>query len=426
MEGASLLIDIIKDQVTPVLGCSESVAVAYAVATAKEALGGEVDNVEVVVDLKIYKNSFGVLIPGTDTKGLPMAVALAITGGKSRYKLEVLKDITEADLAAAMELLNRGSIEVTADKDVRGFFIEAVVSGPGGNVRVIIKDKHDNITLIEKVFQKPKKIAENGPFLKDHIKAFSIAELVTFADKVNLEDLDIVLSGIDMNKKIAQAGLEHRPGIGLGHMLHHDESDFGQYAKSLTAAGCDARMAGYPLPVMSCFGSGNHGLTAFLPIVAVGEKRQCHEDRIVRAITLSLLVTIYIKSYTGTLSPVCGCGVAAGIGASAGITYVLGGDVEQIKIAINNMIGGLPGMLCDGAKSGCSFKLSIAVGAAVEAALMAMDGVAIPPSDGIVDEAVEQSIVNLGIVSTNGMENTDEVMLDVMMAKAHSRAHLSS
>lgn len=229
-----------------------------------------------------------------------------------------------------------------------------------------------------------------------------------------------------MNKKIAQAGLEYRPGIGLGYMLYQDETDFRQYAKSLTAAGCDARMAGYPLPVMSCFGSGDHGLTAFLPIVAVGEKRQCPEERIVRAVILSLLVTIYIKSYTGTLSPVCGCGVAAGIGASAGITYILEGDVHQIKIAINNMIGGLPGMLCDGAKFGCSFKLSIAVGAAVEAALMAMDGVAIPPSDGIVDEAVEQSIVNLGRVSTDGMENTDEVMLDVMMAKVNSRAHLSS
>jgi len=193
--------------------------------------------------------------------------------------------------------------------------------------------------------------------------------------------------------------------------------DYKDYAKYLTSVASFARMSGYPLPVMSCAGSGNHGLTAILPVVAVGEKKRLDPDKLIRGVALSLLVTIYVKSFTGTLSPVCGCGVAAGVGASAGITYILGGSIEQIEGAIKNMIGTLAGIICDGGKPGCAFKLSVSVDAAIECAMMALNDVVISSDDGIVDETAEKTVYNLGKVSTEGMATTDEAILGVMMGK---------
>lgn len=220
-----------------------------------------------------------------------------------------------------------------------------------------------------------------------------------------------------MNKKMAEAGMDSKYGRALSGGTLIDEMNYREYAKYLTAVASYARMSGYPLPVMSCAGSGNHGLTAILPVVAVGEKKGISYDKIVRAVTLSLLVTIYVKSYTGTLSPVCGCGVAAGVGAGAGVTYMLGGNLEQIEGSIKNMIGTMAGIICDGGKPGCAFKLAISVDAALESALMALNGVVISPDDGIVDETAEKTIQNLGKVSTDGMINTDETILEVMLGK---------
>ena len=184
-----------------------------------------------------------------------------------------------------------------------------------------------------------------------------------------------------MNKEMAKAGISSKYSKALSRGISNKDMNYKDYAKFLTATASYARMTGYPLPVMSCAGSGNHGITAILPVVAVGEKKQLDEEKIIRAVTLSLLVTIYVKSYTGVLSPVCGCGVAAGVGASAGIAYLLDGNLEQIQGAIKNMIGTLAGIICDGGKPGCAFKLSISTDAAIESALIAFNGVVISSYD---------------------------------------------
>jgi len=420
MEDKSQLLDILKDQVKAALGCTEPIAVAYAVAKAKEVLGEVMESLEIKVDRNVFKNAMGVFIPGTDRKGIKVAAALAIIAGKSEYGLEVLKDITKDDLKKAMYLIEEEIIELSIKKDVKGLFIEVTAYGDENNVKVQVQGKHDQIVLIEKN-GKEVLYKEDKPEQKlntiNPIKSFTIADLVDFIDEVGLDKLTVVMEGISMNKTIAQAWAKQKPNLEKNMVTAYENKDFKEYAKLLTIAACDGRMSGFPLPVMSCSGSGNHGIAAILPVVGVGEVKGKSEEMITRAVALSLLVTIYIKSYTGALSPVCGCGIAAGVGASAGITYILGGNMKQIEGCIKNMVGGLAGILCDGGKPGCAFKLSISAGAAVEAALMALNDTFISADDGIVDITAEKSIQNLGRVSTEGMLDTDETILEVMMGK---------
>ncbi len=417
---SKLLLDILKDQVTPALGCTEPIAVALAVAKAKETLGDTPKRIEIKVDRNIFKNALAVGIPGTDEKGLYIAVALALIKGKSEYKLEVLKEITEEDVSKAKEIVSKNIIYVTIAEDIVGLYIEAVVFGQHGKSRVLIKDKHDNIVLVEKndeVVFKKEEAKTNKVSLKENIKELSMKDLKDFADTVDLNQLELVAQGINMNKEMAKAGISSKYSKALSRGISNKDMNYKDYAKFLTATASYARMTGYPLPVMSCAGSGNHGITAILPVVAVGEKKQLDEEKIIRAVTLSLLVTIYVKSYTGVLSPVCGCGVAAGVGASAGIAYLLDGNLEQIQGAIKNMIGTLAGIICDGGKPGCAFKLSISTDAAIESALIALNGVVISSYDGIVDNTAEKTVQNLGKVSTDGMATTDEAILGVMLEK---------
>lgn len=414
------LLDVLKDQVTPALGCTEPIAVALAVAKAKETLGSFPDKIKIKVDRNIFKNALAVGIPGTQEKGLHMAVALALVVGKSEYGLEVLKDVTSEDVLKAKKLMKKNIVDISIADGIVGLYVEVEAFSKSEKSKVVIKDKHDNIVIVQKndraIFEKSE-TSQNQVSLIQSMKEMHIKDFVEFVDQVDIKDLSLVEKGIEMNKKIAEAGMTSKYGRALSRGVSIQDMDYKDYAKYLTSVASFARMSGYPLPVMSCAGSGNHGLTATLPVVAVAEKMNIDREKLIRGVTLSLLVTIYVKSYTGTLSPVCGCGVAAGVGASAGIAYILGGNIQQIEGAIKNMIGTLSGIICDGGKPGCAFKLSISVDAAIECAIMALKDVVISSIDGIVDETAEKSIYNLGKVSTEGMATTDEAILGVMMGK---------
>ncbi len=415
-----ILLDILKDQVTPALGCTEPIAVALAVAKAKETLAHIPNKIKIKVDRNVFKNALSVGIPGTEEKGLHIAAALAMVAGKSKYNLEVLRDITKDDILQAKEIVKNDIIDVVIAEGIIDLYIEVEVTGCQEVAKVVINSKHDNIVLIEKNGQtvfKREEIRANDISLMDSIKKTSVKGLVEFIDQIDIKQLDLVNQGIGMNKKIAEAGMKSKYGNILSRGISAHDMDVSDYAKYLTATACYARMSGYPLPVMSCAGSGNHGLTAILPVIAVGEKKQVDREKLVRAVALSLLVTIFVKSYTGILSPVCGCGVAAGVGASAGIAYVLNGGLLQIEGAIKNTVGTLAGIICDGGKPGCAFKLSISATAALESAIMALNDIVISADDGIVDVTAEKTIQNLGKVSTEGMKNTDETILGVMLGK---------
>lgn len=419
MEHATL-INILKDQVKPALGCTEPIAVAYATAKAKEVLENKIEELEIKVDRNIFKNAMGVFIPGTNKKGLKIAAALAIVCGNSDYKLEVLKNVSDLDVAKALNIIDNGKIHVSINKDSKELYIEIIARNHQDCARVLIKGKHDNIILIKKnkeiIYQK--ECTDEITFdVREAIKKYRIKDFINFANTVDLNKIDIIHKGIMMNKNLSDCRLNESSGVKFYQQPENIEGNFKEYAKILTFAACEARMLGYPFPVMSCAGSGNHGLNAILPIVAVGEAKKIDYEEVQRGVVLSLLLTIYVKSFTGVLSPMCGCGVAAGLGASAGIVYVLKGNSTQIEGTINNMVGGLAGMLCDGGKPGCAFKLLISVNTAIEAAMMALSNIFLSPDDGIVDKTAEDSIKNLGNVCTNGMDNTDEVILEVMMEK---------
>jgi Uncharacterized conserved protein len=419
MKNNELLIRILKDQVVPALGCTEPTAVAYATAKAKELLEEEVEHLDIYADRNILKNGKEVGIPGTNEKGIVVAAALALVVGKSEYKLEVLREVTNERLEEAIKLIDKNIFDLKLKKDTVGLYIEVVAKGKNNTSRVVIKKTHMNVVLVEKngqcISSQNEEQVNNKPSLRDRIREFTIADLKEFVDTVDYNSIQFIKDGIVMNRRMADDAMKYNLGIGLGNMFKNQKSDIEQYAKAITSAASEARMSGHPLPVMSSAGSGNHGLVAVLPIAVIGEGLKLEEEKIIRSVTLSHLITVYIKTYTGALSPVCGCGVAAGVGASAGLSYLLNGTLVQIGGAIKNMIAGISGMICDGAKIGCSYKLAIAVNAAVDASKMANNNIFIPSGDGILDESVEKTIQNLGRVSNEGMSNTDDIILDVMM-----------
>lgn len=421
-----LLTDILKNQVTPALGCTEPGAVAYAVARAKEILGSEIKKLNLEVDKNILKNGYSVGIPGTSEHGILFAAALSLVIGKSDYVLEVLKDVDTDSIDKALQIVSSNIVSLNLNSENKGLYIKAEAIGDNDTATVIIRNAHTNIIYESKNNEILMNKDENAPTekinstiseIKYEIKNFTIDELITFVDTVPIEQISFIQTGIDMNLRIADVGLKENTGVGLGTYMYKKASDDFTMAKAYTAAASEARMSGYLMPVMSSAGSGNHGLVAIIPISYIGNKRSISSEKILRAVTLSHLVTIYVKVYLGALSPVCGCGVAAGVGCAAGLTYLLSGNHNQIKGSINNMIAGVSGMLCDGAKLGCAYKLSISVDAAVDAAKMALENIYIPEDNGILGSTPEKTIQNLAKVSNIGMNNTDSVILDVMVNK---------
>lgn len=420
-----ILIPILKDQVKPALGCTEPVAVALSAVRAKEILGAPVEKIYITVNSNVLKNGMGVGIPGTEERGLVFAVALGLLVGKSEYGLEVFKDVKDDRVQEALALEKSGIIDVQLDPDALTLLIDAQAFGDGHEARVTIKNSHTNIVHeskdgqllldkeIEAVQDKTKEAAQKE--IKYEIQKFTVDELIDFAATRPIEDLTFIREGMEMNLTLAEVGIAKDLGMGLGKYLHSNITDLNSKAKAYTAAASEARMSGYPLPVMSSAGSGNHGLITIIPLSIMGQELGLPEEKIIRSITLSHLITIYVKSLIGSLSPICGCGVAAGLGFASGHTFMQDGDYDQIKKAISNTIAGVTGMICDGAKLGCAYKLAISFDAAISASEMALNNIYVPLDNGILGETVEQTIQNLAVVSNIGMAETDRSILDIML-----------
>lgn len=423
------LVDILKAEVKPAVGCTEPVAVALACAKAKELLGEEIVKHKVLVSPNVYKNAMCVGIPGTDRLGLKIAVAMGFVGGKSEDGLTLLEGLTDEQVKESERYVDENPISIEPLETKEKVVIEVRLEGKNNTSRVIIKTKHDNfvflqangLVLLDEVDGFAEKAEAQTTEKKENIMdTITIQEIVENVENMNLEDIKFLLDGVTMNMDMAKYGLENEIGIGVGRGIKEsmEEGLLGDgimtEAMLLTAAASDARMGGAKLPVMSSNGSGNHGLTAILPIVAYSLKYPQSDEKLAKALAISHLVTAYVKNFTGRLSAVCGCGVAASTGASAGIAWLMDGKINHIYGAIENMIADLSGMICDGAKAGCALKLSSAASAAVQSAVIAKQGYAVPPLNGIVGTQVEQSIQNLGRVSDKGMQITDEIILNVM------------
>ncbi len=428
--------DILKIQVAPALGCTEPVAIALGAAAAGALLHGEeITSVEVSVDPNIYKNGMAVSIPGSGgLSGLDTAAALGLFGGDPALRLEVLETVDDQAVSRALKFIEGGNVKVNLLADRRGLYIKTVVRAGQRQAESVIQDIHDNIVSLT-LDGKPVKKA---PFMREQaeetdkgdlqameqwLKERRVSELLELVDGMDSQDRDFIKEGVDVNLRLADYGLKHGSGLGVGRTLERlvrqklIKRDMILAARILTSSASDARMAGVKLPAMSSAGSGNHGLTAVLPIWAVKDYVECYMRTVIEAICLSHIITAYVKAQTGRLSAVCGCSIAAGAGATAGITYLLGGDMTHIAGAIKNLTEDLAGVICDGAKAGCSLKLSTAAGTAVQAALFSLQGVYVQPTDGIIGLSPEQTMQNIGTLSTEGMIETDRTILNIMLNK---------
>ncbi len=424
------IIETLRAEVKPAMGCTEPVAVALAVAKAKELCqydeSGDSDGLEIVVTVSpnIFKNGLSVGIPGTDQVGLVLASALGFTSGHSANGLEVFKDVNENEISNAMQLINQKKIKLSITDTDQKIYIEAVVQDGEKFGRAIIKVRHDRFVHLESHmglhYTDTLSDSDSSQPSNNPLYALPIYELIQHIEKLPFKEIAFLLEGYEMNGKIAQYGLSKPCGMSVGLTLQNNtdkgilSDDLMNRAMILTAAASDARMSGVSLPVMSSNGSGNNGITALMPIVAYASTIPTSDDALARAAAISHIVNSVIKSNIGRLSALCGCGVAAGTGAAVALTWLMGATKEQLEGAVQNMIANTTGMICDGAKVGCSLKLATSASAAVQSALLAIGGVIVPSGNGIIGPTADATIVNLGALSRNAMDKVDQVILSVM------------
>lgn len=418
------IISLIKREVVPAIGCTEPIAVSLAVAKAREVLGSLPDKIIVHLSANVFKNAMGVGIPGTDMTGLFIAIALGALAGKSEYGLEVLRDITQADVESGKKIIEEKRIEIRLKENApEKLYIEVECFNNNKKSCVIIAGTHTNFTHIshnEEVLLKNDNHSHSSS--NDDTPELTLRKVFDFATTTPFEEISFILEAATMNKTVAEASLKGNYGHQLGKMLKN-KFDKGFLRDSVytrilsyTSAACDARMAGVKIPVMSNSGSGNQGISATLPVVIFAEENKKSEEELARALILSHLTAIYIKMNLGRLAALCGCVVAA-TGSSCGITWLMGGSYEQVCFAVKNMIANLTGMVCDGAKPSCSLKVTSGVSTAVFSALMAMDDIYVTSLEGIIEDDVDKCIRNLAQIGSVGMNETDKLILEIMTNK---------
>ena len=418
------IINLVKREVVPAVGCTEPIAVSLCVAKATETLGCVPQKIDVLLSANILKNAMGVGIPGTNMIGLPIAVALGALAGKSEYNLEVLKDITPSDVERGKKMIEDKVININLKKDINEkLYIEVNCQAGDDTACAIIAGSHTTFIHIAKnndvLYQK--QVSSNSHLATDE-PVLNMRKVYEFATETPIDEISFILEAGRMNKSAAEQSLKGSYGHCLGKTLLGSQerrimgNNVFSDILSYTSAACDARMAGAMIPVMSNSGSGNQGISATLPVVIYAEENVKTEEQLARALMLSSLTVIYMKQSLGRLSALCGCVVAA-TGSSCGITYLMGGSYQQICFAVKNMIANLTGMICDGAKPSCSMKVTSGASTALLSAMMAMEQRCVTDLEGIIDNDVDQCIRNLTKIGSEGMSQTDELVLGIMTSK---------
>jgi len=419
------IIALINREVVPAIGCTEPIAVALCVAKATETLGCKPEKIQALLSANILKNAMGVGIPGTGMIGLPIAIALGAIVGKSEYQLEVLKDSTPEYVEEGKKMIDSQAINIGLKYGIEEkLYIEIICEAKGKKATAIISGGHTNFVYVacgEEVLLN-KQAASTKEVATDDV-TLTLRKVYDFATTTPIEELKFILETRNLNKQAAERSFKGNYGHQLGKTLNYQRNEnlmMGDntftHILSYTSAACDARMAGAMIPVMSNSGSGNQGITATLPVVVYAEDNHKSEEELTRALALSHLTVIYIKQSLGRLSALCGCVVAA-TGSSCGITYLMGGSYEQITFSVKNMIANITGMICDGAKPSCALKLTSGVSTAVLSAILAMENKCVTSVEGIIDDDVDQSIRNLTRIGSQGMNETDKLVLDIMTSK---------
>lgn len=410
---------ILRQELIPAMGCTEPIAVAYAAALARKTLGCLPEQVEVKASANIIKNVKSVIVPHTGgLRGIEAAAAAGIVAGQADQQLQVIAQVSDSQIAAIKAFLEQDCCRVEQSEKPYVFDIQVQVSGGGHTAFVEIAGNHTNVICIRRDAdtQMQQEYEEKADAGTADYGRLSVERIVEFADTVRIEDVQETLQRqIDYNLAIAQEGLAHDWGANIGSILLQAYGDsVHNRAKAYAAAGSDARMNGCELPVVINSGSGNQGLTASLPVIIYAQERKATREQLYRALVVSNLVTIHLKTGIGRLSAYCGA-TSAGCGAGAGVTYLYGGRFHEIAHTIVNAVAINSGMICDGAKASCAAKIASAVEAGLLGMQMQMHGSQFYGGDGIVVKGVENTIRNVGELARVGMCETDRTIIHLMV-----------
>lgn len=421
------LIELIKHEVLPALGCTEPISLAFASAVATQYIDkSKIKKIEAFVSPNLMKNGMGVTVPGTGMVGLPIAAAIGAIGGDADAGLEVLKKITSQQLIQAKKMLTDNKVSVHIAENHKAIYSEANIYTETDHVRVCVENSHTNLVLIEKnseiIYQSDSDCADQlnqNPI----IKQISVKSIYEFATYANFDDIKFILQAAKLNNALSEEGLKREYGLSIAATLHEHTKN-GLMVDDLlskviirTTAASDARMGGATLPAMSNSGSGNQGITATMPVVVVAEHLKASQEQLARALILSHTIAIYIHSKYPPLSALCAASTAA-MGSAAGMAWLLGKrEYEPVDMAICSMIGDLSGIICDGASNSCAMKVSTSVSSAFKAVLMALNRIRVTGKEGIVCDSVETSINNLGAIVSNSMKATDTQIIHIMSHK---------
>ncbi len=424
----NILSEVLKHDVFPALGCTEPIAVAYAASIAGKQLEGKISEIHISVDPGVYKNGFAVAIPNTGgERGNLIAGVLGSLIQRPELKMEIMSSVTEDYLSRAKTLIRTHRADINCDRSKLRLYIDVFLRTEKDSARAVIEGSHTNLVRLEhnerELFQSDDDSDRaNDDAFRSALRDTGIARLVNLAEQIEPPDYDYIKRGIDMNLRMCKEGRSLcRVGYYISELVVNKQREDNIFSSCevMTSSAADARMGGLNLPVMSSGGSGNQGIVAILVPYLVGKYYDLEEGVVVRSIALSHLINSYIKCFTGDLSPLCGCAIAAGVGAAVAIVYQRAGkDMPKITLAANNLISDLGGMLCDGAKEGCALKVASSTNSAIRSAHMALNNHGITQMEGFVGATAEDTIRNLSQIGSIGMSQANDTMLDIMIEKS--------
>ena len=419
-------LNILREELRPAMGCTEPIALAYAGAKARQLLGTLPEKVTARISGAIIKNVKSVIVPNTGGQhGITPAICIGIVAGDADKELQVISAASEEQLPALQEFMSRTPVEISqADSDL-SFDIDLTLEKGADRVRIRITNHHTNIIYLEK----NGKILLNLPVVEaseDHLtdkSCLNIEDIVAFADCLDVEDVRSTVGlQIQCNMALAEEGLKNDWGANIGSVLLHRQGQLlSKQAAAYAAAGSDARMSGCEMPAIILSGSGNQGITASVPVVVYAKALEKSEEELLRAVTVSDLVTIHQKTGIGRLSAYCGA-ISAGCGAGAGIAYLMGGKAHAVAHTVVNAIAILSGTICDGAKPSCAAKIAAAVDAGILGWDMYCEKQQFYGGDGIVTKGVDKTVQNVGRLAREGMRATDKTILEIMLGEENARS----
>ncbi|MFM2485812.1 L-cysteine desulfidase family protein [Celerinatantimonas yamalensis] len=416
-------LDTLKRALKPALGCTEPLTVALAAAHARHHCPGALLSMQICVSANLFKNAAGVFVPGTGMTGLAIAAATGWFCGNSEAGLEVLAKLSPEGLDAAKQLIDKQQITLNYIDHDDVFYTCLEVTTDQSKAKVVMGQQHDGVLSIEVDGQCCYQDASNRSAVCERVPAegWSVRQIVEFITQVDLAELHFIEQSATLNQALSDVGLTEKLGLAVGASLYQQQQagwlsdDLASRAMILSASASDARMAGAPMAAMSNSGSGNQGIAATMPVVAVAQILQVSNEQRLRALAMSHLLAVYIKKMQSPLSALCAATTAA-MGSAAAINWLLGGDVSQIEQTIRYMIGDISGIYCDGAKPGCALKVSTGASAAVKAALLGLNGGS-ARSDGMLESSVDDSLRNLGELTWKPLQATDQQIVRWIAAR---------